>query len=515
MVVILPPGWRERVRRASARSQAHRALAEQVLSRAEAMLDYGPLVPQDEANGRRLAMARDFSSRVRHGLVALAITGNARFAKMIATDLMQILDLPDWSDVSFLDTAETGMAVCLALDGLGPVLTADQTARALDRLEARVLRRGIASIEGGSRWSRHPGNWAIVGGAAMMVAAAFTKDAALAHKAVQRASGPVHAALAAVGPDGEWPEGVIYRDFAASFAWLASRALAARQQVHVPSDLFDPLLSGDSFRSILTGPTGMIANFGDDLLHAALPVMGPMEFDLPVGAQDPFHLLWGWRRTGEQPTLPRIFIGKYHAVLRDGPDFLALRIGTLPFNDHAHADLAAPIWDHGGKRILADPGRGDYAQPGYFDPVLRLRQSPARETDHNTIALDAQPMADGMRAEAVTEGTGLQITLSSQDRPLWRRSLWFQGPGHLQIEDIALGPMHGGATWTAHLCAEMTDERLTFLDGTVIALDLRDGQRPAFSSWAGGTRLRLSASQVDLAKGIRVGFQLVDTNRLS
>ena len=83
------------------------------------------------------------------------------------------------------------------------------------------------------------------------------------------------------------------------------------------------------------------------------------------------------------------------------------------------------------------------------------------------------------------------------------------------MEDIALGPLHGAATWTAHLCANLTDERLTFRDGSVLALDLRNRHRPAFSSWAGGTRIRLSASQADLAEGLRVGFQLVDTNRLS
>ena len=502
MPVILPSDWRGRVRHGAGLSPQHAALSQRVLQQA-VQAAHSPLTTEPEPGGRRLQLARRLSGRVRHALVAHGLTADPGHLAVLVADLRAVLDLPDWGDDHLLDMAELSTAVALALDGAGAFLPRDLLQQAGSALCRRYLPRAIASVQGGSRWSCQPGNWAFVCAGAMIVVAAVAGRAAepglprAAAEAARRALAP---SLAAIGPGGDWPEGVVYRDLAAGFGWLAMQAAQAVPALQVQPETFLPLLQGATLRAALTGPSGQIADFGDDLPTAPLPVLGSPNTVLPEAAQDPLHLLWGWQIPEDDAPPPPVFLGRHHAVLRQGPDFLALRLGASASHDHAHADLGAPIWDHGPQRLLADPGRGDYAAPGYFDPKLRMTRPGVSEADHGTLSFAAAPQGAQMSAEAEALSDGLLLTMRLAGRPFWQRKLWFAGPGHLIIVDQSLNGGAGPAQW--HVLLE---------PGAKLRADLPPGpvvQHGAWSSAKGsGARLGFALTADQLAAGVQVGLR--------
>ena len=514
MPLILPTDWRGRVRRGAGLSPDHAALSQRVLARAVELAQAGPVVAESEPGGRRLGFARTLADRVRHALVAHALSADPKHLQLLESDLRVALDLPDWADDHLLDMAELATALALGLDGAGPFLSRDLADQVADALCRRFLIRATGSVLGGSRWSLQAGNWAFVCGGAMIMVAAVVGShqarAGLAQTATRAAQAALGPSLAAIGPDGEWPEGVVYRDLAAAYGWLAMQAAQNVPALQISPDTFRPLLRGAGLRAALTGPSGLIADFGDDLPQAPLPVLGPPHRHLPDGAFDPLHLLWGCQMEGDDAPPPPVFLGRYHAVLRQGDDFLALRIGDCAAHDHAHADLGAPVWDHGRQRLLTDPGRGDYAAPGYFDPTRRLALPGVCETDHGTLTLPDFPQAAQMSAEAGMQGDALVLTMRAAGQLLWQRRLWFAAPGHLRIADRSLRGITGPARWQA-----------VVPQGVTVLADLPKGTVAEHGRWAsakgGGTRMGFEVTADALTAGVQVGLrvgsvQAVDTN---
>lgn len=395
---LFGPDIRQRLRRHIAQSAGANGLAGTILARAEAMLGEGAIASTYEV-GRPVLLptTRRFADRTQHLVVAWLLTGEARFARHMVDDLMAAINLPDWNRRHFLDVAEMVSVVTMARQWIGAFLSAEQKNAVDTAIVDLGLIPGDESLRGGSEWTRKAGNWNIVCNSALILAAVALRDrfpqicgTVLAHAQASLALG-----MQAVGPSGEWFEGLTYWSLAAHHAALAQMAVdQAGYGLENPA-LFHPILDGGTFVAASVAPSGLAANFGDAL---TVPELCPMQGWLStrsgrrlpkelVGAH-PFALIWGADSVPE--AVPQaVFMGNHLAVLRQSAAqaWLAVSVGTAD-HSHAHHDLGSFIWETGGVRFVVDPGRLDYAVTGYFSSD-RFGHFGATTAAHNLPVFDA------------------------------------------------------------------------------------------------------------------------------
>lgn len=503
---LFDPAWREDLRRRAASHPAWAALAGAVLAEAAAARAL-PLAPEREA-GREvlLPMARGFARRAQAGVLAQALTGDAGFLQAVLRDALIVADLPDWNPGHFLDTAEFVSAMACALHWSAPVARPDQRAALAAALAENGLRRGLSSMRRENGWGHRAGNWNIVCNCALLVGAAALRGDLpdLAQSVTEAALRSLRTGLAAVGPGGEWFEGITYRDYAAGHAWLALRALRETEAAEEGRAGLLRLLSGARFRAAMIGGSGLAADFGDGLADVPPPVLGPAG-DLPPAVAQPLHLIWGTSLPGEGGGTADFarYIGADHGSLRRSDargeaGYLAVRAGAVR-GAHAHCDLGSLIWEHRGRRIVADPGRGDYADPAYFDLSRRFGLPKVRETDHSTLSLARFPQEAGLVAGLRALGDdGLRLDIAgAAGAPLWSREIRLGPDGALHLFDrLETAEDPGPLVWTLRLRADAGPLRI---EGPGPG-DLSQAQDLA----AGLRRLVLRPSPAEARAGLRI-----------
>lgn len=469
---LFGPDSRQKLRRRIAWSAAAKEMAEAILLRSTEMLDE-PRISQQYEAGRAVLLptTRKFADRAQHFVLAWLLTGEARFARSIVDDLMIVTSFSDWNRKHFLDVAEMVSAVAMASQWVAPFLSRDEKRQIDEAILEKGLRPGIDSLNGGSEWTRQAGNWNIVCNSGLMLAALAVSESypRICAQILTKAQTSLAVGMAAVGPSGEWFEGLTYWSYAAHHAALAQIAVEHTGFRLENPTLFDPILNGGIFAAASVAPSGLAANFGDSM---SKPELCPMQAwlsarygrPLPkkLAGTHPFELIFGDDEIADD-TPPRTFIGNHLVALRGRKQaWLAVSVG-MATHAHAHHDIGSFLWEIDGARFVVDPGRVDYARKGYFS-AERFDHFGASAAAHNLPVFDPVSML-GWRADVEycrDTGSGLDLmihSISPMGSPDSTRNFTLSDDNSLLIED-RISPPQGQLgqklrSWQFHTDAQV------------------------------------------------------------
>jgi hypothetical protein len=333
---------------------------------------------------------------------------------------------------SFLDCAETAVAVSLAYDWLYDKLPDEEREAIENALYRHVLEPALAAYEDPSLlWPRRRDNCALVSNSGILIAAlaVLERYRDLTAQLVAKSLAASRHSFEAFAPDGAWPEGLSYWSLAIRYAGLMVAALESTfGDSFGLADRPGFAQTGD-FALHTVGPFGAAFNFGDSERQFDVSPLAWLayRFKRPIdgwlirdydGWYLPFTTIWANKQRAS-PTaldLPRgkIFRGINLACFRNTwsstpkarPVYIAIKGGNPPGNEcasshrpedtmlHTQADAGSFVVDGARRRWVIDLGSDDYDLPGYFDhggdnrSGSRWRYYRTHAVGHNTLVID-------------------------------------------------------------------------------------------------------------------------------
>jgi len=333
---------------------------------------------------------------------------------------------------SFLDCAETAVAVSLAYDWLYDKLLDEERQAIENALFRHVLEPALAAYEDPSLlWPKRRDNCALVSNSGILIAALAVLEQYrdLTTQLITKSLAASRNIFEAFAPDGAWPEGLSYWSLAIRYASLMVAGLESTLgESFGLADRPGFAQTGD-FALHTVGPFGAAFNFGDSerqfdvsplawLAHRfKRPIDGWLIRDYE-GWYLPFTTIWAKRSRAGPTTLNlpkgKIFRGTALACFRNTwssgskarPVYIAIKGGNAPGNGrasagrpedmmlHTQADTGSFVVDGARRRWVIDLGSDDYDLPGYFDHGADKRSGPrwqyyrTHAAGHNTLVID-------------------------------------------------------------------------------------------------------------------------------
>lgn len=329
--LFFEPGGTERLREKLSMPEG-RAMADRLLHDAGLMLRIPPQ-PRKVEGRRMLSASRTVLYRINTLGIVFFLTGDRRYAERAVAEALHAANYSDWHPEHFLDTAEMTLAVAIALDWFGALLTPEET----DQLTQAILDKGLLpSCSGGQWWIKGTNNWNQVCHAGMTAGAIAVFECApdFAREIIERAIDNVPRAMAVgYAPAGAYPEGPMYWAYGTEF----NVALIAMLESAFGSDFglaaqpgFDR--TGDFLRATLT-PSGRLFSYADSSTTRGIS----------------FALFWlmqrfqrpEWFTMAEQQLLSRYAKSRPVAVKGEGPRMTPLSLIYLqPPPSHVEPQLA-------------------------------------------------------------------------------------------------------------------------------------------------------------------------------
>jgi Heparinase II/III-like protein len=333
---------------------------------------------------------------------------------------------------SFLDCAETAVAVALAYDWLYNRLLDEERQSIEDAVLRNMIEPAIAAYTDPSLlWPKRRDNCALVSNSGILVSAlaVLERHRGLATQLTTKSLTASLNSFGAFAPDGAWPEGLSYWSLAMRYAGLMVAALESTLGDSFGlADLPGFAQSGD-FALHAVGPFGAAFNFGDSerQFDASPLIWMAHRFKRPSdgwlvrdydGCYLPFTTIWAGRRKGSPTALNipigKIFRGNNLACFRNTwssspkarPVYLSIKGGNASDDGraassrpehtvlHTQADAGSFVVDGARRRWVIDLGADDYDLPGYFDHGAdansgrRWRYYRTHAAGHNTLVID-------------------------------------------------------------------------------------------------------------------------------
>lgn len=407
------------------------AMYAQVRARADALLAIPPVTYTKPDGFRLLEVSREVVRRMYDlGLVWL-VEGDTTIAARAWDELAAVSAFSDWNPIHFLDTAEMTHAVAIGYDWLYSYLDASQRAT----VERALIEKGLTPARDSyagtapllvSYWTFVDNNWnnVVNGGETMGALAIGDIDPQLASYVAREALRRLPVALANYAPDGGWPEGVSYWEYATEYTGYAITGLRSALGTDYGLSDVDGLERTGDVPINMTGPTGQRFNWADDgepryapsvpFLFWLADRFGRTEYrTYELARAAPSALDVVWFNPAASPPMPvprdRLFRGVDVATMRaawDDPNAMfAATKGGRPGYNHNQLDAGSFVLDAFGERWAVDLGREDYNVPGYWEnqPAgRRWTYYRSRAEGHNTLVLDPDPCEDQDPASANT-----------------------------------------------------------------------------------------------------------------
>ncbi len=394
-----------------------------VKARATALLGEPPLTYTKPDGFRLLETSRAAVRRLYDlGLVWL-VEGDPAYAARGWAELEALIAFPDWNPIHFLDTAEMTHAVAVGYDWLYAALTPAQRTAVAQAIIDKGLTPGRMSYDGTaiaavSYWTGVTHNWNNVVNGGLTIGALAVGDvdpdlaSYVAHEALTRLPG----AMANYAPDGAWPEGVSYWEYATEYTGYTIAAL----ETALGSDLGLGDVPGFAQTGDvpvhMVGPTGQRFNWADDgeprfapsvpfLFRLAERFGRALDWQQAMDHTEPHALDVVWYRPAPgvptDPPRDHLFSGVDVATMRSAWGdpaalFVATKGGT-PAENHNQMDLGSFVLERGGQRFAIDLGRENYNLPGYWENWATGRRWTyyrSRAEGHNTLVVDADACED-------------------------------------------------------------------------------------------------------------------------
>jgi hypothetical protein len=386
---------------------------EQLQSDCEKYLTKPPLARPTTlpAGGHILEIAREAQKRITFLAAIYRITGDKRYLDRARQEMLAIAQFSDWNPPHFLDVAEMTASMALGYDWLYNDLSPDDRATIRQAIIDKGLNAGLDAYKTKAWWTKVDHNWANVcaGGLQLGALAIADEQPDIARQIMDDARETFNRPMKTFAPDGGWPEGPGYWNYATKYTvfYIAACQTALGTDLDL---LKTPGLDRTGFFRIYTnGPTGKSFNFADSSDYPGPasqmfwlakefnhPEFAVSERDFSKKWGDVFHLLWYDGEGGNalaDTNLPpdAIFRGVNVAFFRSGwddPDafYVGFKGGNNSEN-HAHLDLGTFVLDAFGQRWALDLGADSYNLYDYFGST-RWKYYRTRTEGHNTVLID-------------------------------------------------------------------------------------------------------------------------------
>jgi heparinase II/III-like protein len=406
---------------------------------------------------------------------------------------------------SFLDCAETAVAVSLAYDWLYAELADQERGLIEDALYRHVLAPAHAAYRDRvAVWPRRRDNCTLVSNSGILISAlaVFERYPEISQELIGQSLASSWNVFKSLAPDGAWPEGPSYWSLAMRYAGLMVAALeSALGDSFGLADRPGFAQTGD-FALHAVGPFGAAFNFGDSeprfdmaplawIAHRFRRPIDARLVDQYDGWYLPFTAIWPSRPkakpSGIRVPTGKIFYSNNLACFRNTwsrdpgahPVYLAIKGGNVsdrgarstPLPEdvflHSQADAGSFILDGARQRWIVDLGADDYDLPGYFDHGLDNRSGPrwsyyrTQAAGHNTLVIDGRNQIPDARAPIIGAHVAGDCKWAVFDlsaaygRPAgWvRRGAALIGR-QVVIQDEIRPDVSGGIAWAVHTCAE-------------------------------------------------------------
>lgn len=176
--------------------------------------------------GRRLLdVSRTVLERVGVLAVLANVTGDDRYSRRAAQEMMAAARFSDWNPSHYLDTAEMSLALAIGYDWLFEKLTPDER----DTIAGALIEKGINPSFGETERSfvRAKNNWNQVCHSGLVCAAIAIadRDRSLAEKTLERAIKNLPSSAGGYAPEGVYPEGAMYWNYGTTYYVILASAL--------------------------------------------------------------------------------------------------------------------------------------------------------------------------------------------------------------------------------------------------------------------------------------------------
>ena len=381
---------------------------EQLTSEAIRLLSQSPSRYEIPDGKRLLSTSRRVLDRVRTLALIYRLDGDRRFADRAWDELAAAAQFKDWNPPHFLDTAEMTHAFAIGYDWLYDVWTEDQRAQ----LRRAILEKGLQPAwkvyAANGWWVRDRFNWNQVcnGGIGLGALAIGDVEPALAGRILHAGLESIPLAMGEYAPDGAWPEGPDYWQYATSYNVVFLAALETALGTDFGLAHLRGFEEAGLFPIYVLGPTGRDFNFADarpgrirapELFWLARRFQRPVysAFQLERAAPQPLDLLWA-DTTAPAAQLKALPLDKHFrhtevVMLRSAWNdpqsvFVGFKAGDNAVG-HSHLDLGSFVLDALGQRWAVDLGPDDYNLPDYFGRK-RWTYYRLRAEGHNTLVIN-------------------------------------------------------------------------------------------------------------------------------
>lgn len=519
--IMLTDAVLERINRQRARDPAFQADYTDLLARADSYLKDPPVAEKYAPTHPKAPSALPvYAGKLVEHLTTLGmawrLTGETRYADRGRLELLAVSQLDNWYPAHFLGLSRASLAVGLGYSWFRDALSAEDRkvirsalvkhalgeANRIYALDRHYFDSGWVvpqqwvhpapvpkSLPDGTAtanisWPVASFNWNILCNTGMIVAALAVSgdEPDLARQVIRRAQISVRNGFAMFAPDGAWPEGPMYgalsmRDAAVLVTALQSvlgHDFGLSKSVGMPS-------FGDYLKHV-TGPTGLLFNYGDSDTHTDHVALSWMStrFDRPAydwrqaGAEQishpAFNLIW---RQSEGLNLsvkePRSlwFGGLGLVTLRSAWDdrdavYAGFKAGPLR-SHHNNLDAGTFVLDAKGVRWAVDLGVGNYLLPGYFTDQ-RFDYYRTATIGQNTLTFEGanQDASGRAQIEAFGQFPGFSFAIADLSPPYdmaagtVRRGIALIDDVAVLVQDEITGTQPEPVAWTMHTQAEVT-----------------------------------------------------------
>ncbi|MEN6358045.1 MAG: heparinase II/III family protein [Armatimonadota bacterium] len=377
----------------------------------DAILDAKPV--ERILNGPRLLyVSRAVLDRVTTLGLLYRLDNDPKWAARAIKEMRAAAVFVDWNSPHFLDVAEMTAAMAFGYDWLYDAMTPEDRALIRTAIVKKGLDPALALYRTNEWWTKSPFNWNNVcnGGMILGALAVADEEPSLAKKIISYALKSLPLAMATYAPDGAWPEGTNYWEYATHYTLFAAYALRSALGTDMGVMEYPGMRKTGYYPQILTGSTGKEFDFADsatginmrtclyglarwyaDPAYAYLARKAPKAGDISA-----FDLIWFDPSGSEQDIastpLDTLYSNVGVATFRSSwtdPNaiFVGFKAGSNSAN-HAHLDLGSFVLDADGVRWADDLGSDSYNLPYYFVPVKRWSYYRLSTPGHNTITFD-------------------------------------------------------------------------------------------------------------------------------
>jgi hypothetical protein len=382
------------------------AMSAALRERADEMLETVPEPPVRDARNTILRASRRVLGRVLTLGLTHLLTGESRYVRRAADEMLSAADYEDWDPGHFLDTAEMSCAMGIGYDWLNDALSPGERGE----IRNAIVHKGLEPFLDGGWWAMIDHNWnQVCNGGCVVGALAIAHDRpAIARRVISRAVSDVPLALESYGRDGGWAEGPMYWGYATKYTVLMLAALQTALGHDFGLGEIAGLRNAGDFWIHTTGPGSQSFNFADATHRAGgQPSMFWLakRFERPEWAaferprtrpDDALALLW-YMLPDEMPEAPQLptctlFRDTHVACLRTGWDADAVFVGFKGGDNranHGHLDLGSFVLDAAGVRWACDLGGERYSVPDYFG-ALRWDYFRTRTESHNVFTFGSR-----------------------------------------------------------------------------------------------------------------------------